>query len=86
MNTFIINECQLGYSHDFYQLVTDAKSSDINKHNILPHRATWVKFSEIVDKLEKGGFSITFSKIEPSKSYQEYLKSDNFIQLKYGNY
>lgn len=86
MNTFIINECQLGYSHDFYQLFTNATSSDINKHNILPHRASWVKFSEIVEKLEKEGFFINYYKIEPYKSYQEYLKLDNFIQLKYGNY
>lgn len=86
MNTFTINECQLGYSHDFYQLGTNASRSDIDKHNILPHRATWVKFLEIVGNLEKEGFSTTYSKIEPSKAYQEYIKDNNFIQLKYGNY
>lgn len=86
MNTFIVNECQLGYSQDFYDLTTNAHISDIERYNILPHRATWVKFLEIVEKIKNEGFEVKYSKIKQPKSYQEYLKSDNFIQLKYGNY
>lgn len=76
----------MGYSHEYYQVETDAKISDIEKYNILPHRATWVTFLEIVEKLTNDGFKVSYRKIEPIKSYLEYIREDNFIQLKYGNY
>ena len=86
MNTFILNECELGYAHFYFELKTNATSIDIQKYNILEARNRWVKASNIVKNLWDDGFECELQKIEPNKSYQEYLKSDNFIQIKYGNY
>jgi predicted transcriptional regulator YdeE len=86
MNTFIINECELGYAHYYFELNTNAEKLNIEKYNVLEARNKWVLASEIVKNLWNDGFDCELHKIEPSKSYLEYLKSDNFIQLKYGNY
>ena len=86
MNTVICRESQLGYTNDYFELVTNAKISDIQKHNLIRHRADWVDFKKLVENMKNDGFECIFSKIELPKSYDVYTKYDNFIELRYGNY
>lgn len=83
---YILLESQLGYTSDFFKLITDAPIENIKKLNVLEHRASWVKIKDIASSLTKDGFMVIVTPITPTKHYLEYLKDPNFILLKYGNY
>ena len=85
MNTFIFYQSKLGYENDYYEVVTDATIPDIQKHNTYYYH-TWVSIEEMADNLVKDGFTISYSKIEPTKPYMKYRHDDNFVKLGCGNY
>jgi len=86
MKEYILYESQLGYTSDYFKVITNASVNEIRALNVLEHRATWVKVKEIESTLKKSGFVVKVEAITPTKSYFEYLKDDNFISLGCGNY
>ena len=86
MKEYILYESQLGYTSDYFRVITNAPVNEIRALNVLKHRASWVKVKEIESSLKRSGFKINVEAISPTKKYLEYLKDDNFISLGCGNY